>query len=90
MRYAGLHEFRTVYNKAMTRIKIDGMSLGIQMYCVTPSMACPADQIFEYGAADTAPAPTLDHRHASDMTVGQQAAGAYRQSLCVQRQRVYA
>ncbi len=90
MRYASLHEFFTMDDKTMPLIKIEGMSLGMQMYRFTPCTARLTDQILEYDAADTALTPALDHRHASDITVGQQAAGAYRQSLSVQRQRVYA
>lgn len=86
MRYAGVQELGAAGNKAVTQIKSDCMGLRIQMHELCTLRASAGNEELEDGTADAASAPVPVHGHATDITVGQQAASANRDARLIQRQ----
>jgi len=85
---ACLDELPPVRHKALPRIKTNGMGLRVELQRSHAALMRLRDQKLQHGTPCALSAPLAQHRHAADMSVGKQSAGADRQTFAVQGERV--
>jgi hypothetical protein len=85
---AGIHEFPALGDESRALIKTQRVGLRIEPQYRVAAPASAGHQEIKYGPAHAAAAPVADHRHASDMAIGQQASGTNGLPLPVARKHV--
>ncbi len=89
MQDAGFSEYFAVRCKSVLDVEPQSMGLGMQADRVAALLPGAGNQPFEDRTANPPAPPLTDHCNTADMSVGQQAPGADRASIRIDRQRVH-